>query len=214
MASRKKAPVSPRKSPLQARAQDTVEAILEAAARILAEHGSGGLNTNSIASRAGVSIGSLYEYFPGKEAILVALARRQLDGDRLLVMDALVASRGKALVDRAREVVRALIEAHRTDLGVRDVTMTSHREHGFWLEHEEPVRAVAAALATEEGFTLWSRAAIFVLTRAVVGAVRAAACEDPRLLDDPDFEEQVVRLVLGFVAVADAPPEASGRRGR
>ena len=68
---------SPRKRPRQARAVATVTAILDAAARILTEHGYAAASTNRIAERAGVSIGSLYEYFPGKEAIFAELRRRE-----------------------------------------------------------------------------------------------------------------------------------------
>lgn len=63
----------PRKSPVQARSAATVEAILEAAARILESEGLEGYTTNAIAKRAGVSIGSLYQYFPNKDAVTAAL---------------------------------------------------------------------------------------------------------------------------------------------
>ena len=67
-----------RRSPKQARSRATLEAILEAAAQILERHGPAGLTTNDVAERAGVSIGTLYQYFPDKTAILVATARREL----------------------------------------------------------------------------------------------------------------------------------------
>ncbi|PTS79224.1 TetR family transcriptional regulator [Sphingomonas sp. HMWF008] len=69
--------ISPRKQPLQPRARATVEAILEAAAHILESRGLAGYNTNAVAERAGVSIGSLYQYFPGKDAVMAALIRRE-----------------------------------------------------------------------------------------------------------------------------------------
>jgi AcrR family transcriptional regulator len=68
---------SPRKTPRQARAQATVEAIIEAAARIIETHGLQALTTNRIAETAGVGIGSLYQYFPAREAILTALITRE-----------------------------------------------------------------------------------------------------------------------------------------
>ncbi|MDJ0930165.1 TetR/AcrR family transcriptional regulator [Breoghania sp.] len=68
-----------RKIPIQARARATVDAILEATARILQGGDGWTLSTNAIARRAGVNIGSLYQYFPDKNAILVALARRELE---------------------------------------------------------------------------------------------------------------------------------------
>ncbi|WP_164727012.1 TetR/AcrR family transcriptional regulator [Shimia sediminis] len=68
---------NPRKKPRQQRSEATVEAILQAAARILVQQGLSALNTNAIADLAGVSVGSLYQYFPNKTAIMVALIRRK-----------------------------------------------------------------------------------------------------------------------------------------
>ena len=62
-----------RRAPGQARSQETVGVILEASARILESGGIRGFNTNAIAAKAGVSIGSLYQYFPNKDSIVLAL---------------------------------------------------------------------------------------------------------------------------------------------
>jgi AcrR family transcriptional regulator len=70
-------PLRPRKQPTQLRAVETVACILEAAAQVLEAGGRAGFNTNAVAERAGVSIGSLYQYFPGKDALLIALMRRE-----------------------------------------------------------------------------------------------------------------------------------------
>ncbi|XAP79738.1 TetR/AcrR family transcriptional regulator [Citromicrobium bathyomarinum] len=94
----------PRKQPSQARARHTVDAIVEAAARILEEHGHGGFNTNAVAERAGVSIGTLYQYFPDKDALLGALIGRETA--RLL---AEVESAARAL--SGREALDAVIRA-------------------------------------------------------------------------------------------------------
>jgi AcrR family transcriptional regulator len=67
----------PRKQPRQARAQHTVNAIIEASARILEEQGHGGFTTNAVAELAGASIGTLYQYFPKKDALLGALIARE-----------------------------------------------------------------------------------------------------------------------------------------
>lgn len=69
----------PRKQPRQERSRATVEAILEAAAQVFERHGYAAGTTNRIAARAGVSIGSLYQYFPNKDAVLVALVERHLE---------------------------------------------------------------------------------------------------------------------------------------
>ena len=67
----------PRKSPKQVRSADTVSAIIEAAARILETEAHNGFSTNAVAHKAGVSIGTLYQYFPNKEAVLGALLARE-----------------------------------------------------------------------------------------------------------------------------------------
>lgn len=80
--------LNPRKTPSQPRSAYTVDAILEGAAHILERHGLAGYTTNAIAALAGVSIGSLYQYFPTKDAVTVALIERELKD---LVHDAIQA---------------------------------------------------------------------------------------------------------------------------
>lgn len=74
-----KAAVEPRKHPVQDRSRQTVERILQAAARIFDEEGYRGTTTNRVAEAAGVSVGSLYQYFPNKDALLVALAEHHVE---------------------------------------------------------------------------------------------------------------------------------------
>lgn len=69
--------VKARKSPVQARSAETLRSIVEAAARILETDGLEGYTTNAVAKRAGVSVGSLYQYFPGKDALTAALIERE-----------------------------------------------------------------------------------------------------------------------------------------
>jgi AcrR family transcriptional regulator len=72
----RRTPVEPRKTPKQRRAQDTVDAIVEAATRICREQGYEATNVNEVARVAGVSVGSLYQYFPSKEALVAEIGRR------------------------------------------------------------------------------------------------------------------------------------------
>jgi len=94
----------PRKQPRQARARHTVEAIIEASARILEEQGHGGFTTNAVAALAGVSIGTLYQYFPDKDALLGALIARETT---LLVEEAEAAS----LMTCGQEALDSLVQA-------------------------------------------------------------------------------------------------------
>jgi AcrR family transcriptional regulator len=71
--------ITPRKRPTQARAMPTFDALVEACARLLPELGYDKLTTNAVAERAGASIGSLYEYFPGKDAIIAVVVERMVE---------------------------------------------------------------------------------------------------------------------------------------
>src|SRR5215510_5098878 len=96
---------TPRKQPRQRRSKETVEAILEAAARILVRHGYDGANTNRIAAAAGVSVGSLYQYFPNKESLVAALAAERT-GRISAILEARMAQVAHApLADAVREVI-------------------------------------------------------------------------------------------------------------
>jgi AcrR family transcriptional regulator len=89
-----------RRSPKQARSRATWDAIVEAAAQILERHGADGLTTNDVAERAGVSIGTLYQYFPDKQAILIAAARRELSGAPLAARQMALVQALIAMIER------------------------------------------------------------------------------------------------------------------
>ncbi|MBS0220666.1 MAG: TetR/AcrR family transcriptional regulator [Proteobacteria bacterium] len=92
-------PLRPRKTPRQPRSSETVASILEAAAQVLETKGLEGFNTNAVAQRAGVSIGSLYQYFPGKDALTIALMRRETERFRADAVKALNQPSGIAAMD-------------------------------------------------------------------------------------------------------------------
>jgi AcrR family transcriptional regulator len=102
--------------PRQERARLTVERILDAAARIFHEQGYAGTTTNEIADEAEVSVGSLYQYFPNKDAILVALTRRHIESARAgLVSLVLALSPDDGICETLRTVVDFLVEQHELD---------------------------------------------------------------------------------------------------
>jgi AcrR family transcriptional regulator len=113
----------PRKRPLQARSQRTVETVLKAAAQVFARRGYAGATTNHIAERAGVSIGSLYEYFPSKDAILVALMEAHLhEGEAVLMRAAAeIAGASLSLAAMIRHLARAMVELHARDRNLHRV---------------------------------------------------------------------------------------------
>lgn len=102
-----------RKQPKQERAAETRQRILAAAAHVFAEHGYAAGTTNRIAGRAGVSIGSLYQYFPNKDAVLRALMDAHLDAGTQLLAERLSTGLPRRLDDTLRLFVRAAIDNHR-----------------------------------------------------------------------------------------------------
>ena len=108
-------PLKPRKQPRQARSRATVEAILDATARILVSHGYATASTNRIAEVAGISIGSLYQYFPSKEALVTALHRRHTEQMRATLLDMAASAAGAPLPVAARTLIHAVMAAHMID---------------------------------------------------------------------------------------------------
>lgn len=123
MPTRAQKEIRPRKQPRQERSRETVAVILEAAARVFAEHGYAAGTTNRIAAKAGVSIGSLYEYFPNKDALLVALMEAHIaEGQAILAAAASeVLLPGLPLRQVAERLVRAMIELHGRDRALHRV---------------------------------------------------------------------------------------------
>jgi AcrR family transcriptional regulator len=106
---------NPRKRASQERSRATVDALIEATARILVRDGFDRASTNRIAHEAGVSVGSLYQYYPGKEALVVAVIERHNQDLMKVVRDALAEVEAQPLEQGARKLVAAAIEAHRVD---------------------------------------------------------------------------------------------------
>src|ERR1035437_6260796 len=101
----------PRKTPVQARAAVTVEAISEATIQVLLSHGADRLTTTRVAERAGVSVGTLYQYYPNKQSLLFAVLEHHLDKVAAAVETACEHARHKPLREMTREVAEAFVDA-------------------------------------------------------------------------------------------------------
>lgn len=108
-------PLEPRKIPKQRRSKELVEALLDATARVLVEDGWDQASTNRIAEVAGVSVGSLYQYFPNRESLAMALARRHADEVFELLQNAVVELAFLPPEQAVRRFLRAMIDAHCVD---------------------------------------------------------------------------------------------------
>ncbi|APR78187.1 Transcriptional regulator, TetR family protein [Minicystis rosea] len=105
----------PRKLPRQARAKATVDAVITAAASVLVAEGYERTTTSRVAERAGVSVGSLYQYFPNKEALVAALIERHANEVVAVMRRALAEAATASLDDALLAIIRAGADAHRID---------------------------------------------------------------------------------------------------
>jgi AcrR family transcriptional regulator len=199
--------LKPRKAPFQARAKTTRDAIIEAAAQIIANQGLAGFNTNAVAARAGVSIGSLYQYFPNKDALMVALIHRSQDV-QLQSVAAAVASAlpGSDLPTLIRLIVRAAMQHHRDDSLL--ATAIDHEEarlpiedalQGYLSQGGAMVRALLMKHLPHLTESEVDRA-VFTLPALVRAVVDRWANLSPPQLDVA--ENEAVRAVLGYLSRA------------
>ncbi|HME05846.1 MAG TPA: TetR/AcrR family transcriptional regulator [Bryobacteraceae bacterium] len=115
MPQRSPAVLEPRKSPVQARSAASVDAILEATIQVLLQAGKERLTTTKVAQRAGVSVGTLYQYFPNKTALLRAALKRHLDEVTEAMERVCHQQRGHSLEQMATALVTAFLEAKMRD---------------------------------------------------------------------------------------------------
>jgi AcrR family transcriptional regulator len=191
-----------RKQPQQARSRATIEAILQAAAHILGERGWEGLTTNDVAELAGVSIGSLYQYFPHKLALVEAVRRRHFD-DVLAVLRGAAdikvprAHRIEALVDGMIGVHGRYPAAHRVLLEETPRSREAGTLHDRFAaklhQRYEAIVRVNAGSASAARLRVVAR----VLAAAVAGVVHDAASQGT--LQSERLRLELLRLVASYL---------------
>jgi AcrR family transcriptional regulator len=194
-----------RRIPRQARATETTAAILEGAAQILEANGLKAFTTNAVAERAGVSIGTLYQYFADKNAILVALAKQQVELGLADIARALSGAIDPTPEGRVRAMVRAAIHAFRGRQRARKAVMEVVLTQGRYGELMIPVVAFIAQHGARVGttsqpvFATLTSLQLFVMSRAMIGVLRAAVLEEQPFFKSRPFEDELVRLVMAYL---------------
>jgi AcrR family transcriptional regulator len=199
---RAKTLLEPRKSPVQSRSAATVEAILEATIQVLLQVGKERLTTTRVALRAGVSVGTLYQYFPNKSALLQAALKRHLGKVISAVELVCKQQEGETLRQMATALITTFLEAKMKD-GRTSVALysVSSDVDGVKIAQQVGVRfnkAIVRMLATaREPLTTDSQVVASMLEGAMVGVSR-------RMLESgaPEKQFDVLRRELIFVACA------------
>lgn len=190
-------PVEPkRRIPRQQRAAETVAAILEGAAQVLEAGGLAAFTTNAVAERAGVSIGTLYQYFADKDALMQAIAEREMKTTFARIAATLRDEGPTSREERVRGVVRAVINTFGGRTRARKaVVQTVLSRGGGALFH-----AAVAEFLSRNSLDLITEEQGFVVSRAVMGAIRAAVLEEKSFLKSRSFEDELVRLILAYLS--------------
>ena len=160
--------VTPRKRPTQRRSRETVTAIIEATIRVLADHGPD-LTTTRVAEVAGVSVGTLYQYFPNRDALINGVLADHLEAAIGALEVAVDANRNEPLAIAAERITRAFLAA----------------------KARRAERAIASLMPGPDG-----AARAQLICTAFEGIVRAAITEDPDRLADPAWVDRVVALAV------------------
>lgn len=195
----------PRKKPSQSRAKATVERILRAAARILVRDGIVGLTTNHVAAEARISIGSLYQYFPNKESMVMTLMQRHIA--RAIACRPQILEKGNAisLAERVAATVKWHLEVQGDNPAlfvrlheVRHEVLTSAELKRFDLFHEE---AVLRGLShhTDEIQHQDLKVAALVVSQFLVATTQSATASHPSLAGNKVYEQSVVDTILAFL---------------
>jgi AcrR family transcriptional regulator len=201
-------PTRPRKAASQARSRATVEALIEATARILVREGFDRASTNRIAQAAGVSVGSLYQYFPSKEALVAAVIERHSRDLLAVVRGALAEVADQPLEAGARRLVAAAIAAHRVDAklhrvlaeqiprigALEDVEVFNRENYAVfrsYLEaHRDEIRALDLDLAA------------FMCVTTIEAVTHTAVLRRPDILSGEAagaLVDEATRLLMGYL---------------
>lgn len=200
--------VKPRKFPRQARAKATVDAIIEATIQVLLEHGYDRFTTTRAAERAGVSVGTLYQYFPNKAALASAVIDRCCD-DFLTALDDIVAARPQqTLHDCLRALVDRLLISHHLAPDLHRIVIELAPRIGVAQKTELVSRKAAEAIeamlrrhADELPPDTDIAAAATVIQTALEALAHRSVLAHPAHLPDDTLAREAMRLITTYLNV-------------
>ncbi|MFL1512291.1 TetR/AcrR family transcriptional regulator [Acinetobacter baumannii] len=189
----------PRKRPRQARSVATFEAILEAAARILESLGFAGFNTNAVAELAGVSIGSLYQYFPSKDALIVELIRRERAELSKRIVEAIQEHEATDLKEKLKLIIQAAVKhqlsrpqlARTLEFATELIGKDSEES-----EHQHELETIISDLFIRSGISHAQTVAQDVIALSK-GMINAAGIAGESNLND--LQQRVEKAVFGYL---------------
>jgi AcrR family transcriptional regulator len=200
--SQNRPPQNTRKIPVQARSRATFDAIVEAATYILTEEGWGGLTTNAIAERAGVNIGSLYQYFPNKQAVIAELQRRHAEAIHAELYQALARlPQQPSLRAAVAQIIELVVHEHSVAPAVHKAISEELPRTARCMPNQHQALRLEFLLALKPFMTNVPDPdlAIYMLDIAVHAIIHHAAVERPKLLTQPRLIAELVTLFENYL---------------
>ncbi|NLS17527.1 TetR/AcrR family transcriptional regulator [Rhizobium sp. P40RR-XXII] len=190
-----------RREPKQERSRHSVEAILEAVQRVVNRHGAKAITTNRIAEAAGVSIGSLYQYFPDKQAIFAALHDRHVDDVRRVMTRAIADCATASFKDFTRELMEGLADVHAKDADLHDIIATAVPEGapGFKSALQATLGKVISPSRQERYTPEATQRILFILPHLMEALAHGAADRRLSVISRHDAKGEAIRTVLAYV---------------
>lgn len=198
----------PRKTPQQERSRALVDTILEAAARVLVDRGAE-FNTNFVAEAAGVSVGSVYQYFPNKDALLAALIERQAATERRFIIEHMLALKPTSIRVALEAVLDATFAFRRRNLELQTALLQMLDR----IPQYPALRAEASQTMLQFGELLAPLVgdvtrpnlgrALFVVCNAVFSLTHRGVVPRPADLSDDELRQEILALVLPYLTTSE-----------
>ena len=193
----------PRKLPKQERSQATVSAILIATTRILTEEGYDKFNTNRVAELAGVSVGSLYQYFPNKAALLYALGEHHANEMAQLAQHHLEDLGDRSILEVLQQIIKAVLAAYAVnpklyrilhqqvprseEMQKLDDARIEQMLHAFLALHRDQLRPKNLDIT------------VFIISRTIKALLYDAIADRPNLLRNGELEQEIMRMFSSYL---------------
>jgi AcrR family transcriptional regulator len=210
--------LEPRKSPVQARSAVSVDALLEATIQVLLSVGKARLTTTRVAARAGVSVGTLYQYFPNKSSLLQAALRHHLEEVTEKVEGVCREQRGKGLREMATAVINAFLEAKMRDAKTSVALYSVGSDvDGARIAKEMGVRSNKAIVAmlesAREPLTKDPQIVASMIGGAMGGVSRRLLESDAPEKDFDGLRRELIFLAGAYLEACSARPSGSTSKG-
>lgn len=193
----------PRKLPKQERSQATVIAILIATTRILTEEGYDKFNTNRVAELAGVSVGSLYQYFPNKESLLYALGEHHANEMAQLAQQYLEGLGDRSILEVLQQIIKAVLAAYAVNPKLyRILHQQVPRSEEIRRQDDARLEQMLYAFLVPRRDQLRPQnldITVFIISRTIKSLLYDAIVDRPDLLKNGELEQELMRMLSSYL---------------